>query len=284
MNLSSSLLVRLNRKHFKYEAPDEDPVAYARWEFQEGRRVWQRFFESRVDLKGKDVLDLGCGPGGKTCFLAAKGAHRVLGVDVSAEMVRQAERARELLPPPEDRVKLDFACVDAADLPFPDAYFDVITCSDAFEHFADPHAILAQAGRILKPGGLFALDFAQWGAYNGHHLGDFFATPWAHVFWSDQAIEDAVRQIAEAEKSKLMDPAARKNVDDLVERRLEHFRTGLNRLRLETFERYLKEETRFKMKWRRRTAAHPVIWPLIFVPGIRELAVARNVYLLERVP
>jgi ubiquinone/menaquinone biosynthesis C-methylase UbiE len=283
MGLPVSLLVRLNRGHFKYKPPKDDPVQYARWEFNEGKRVWERFFASRVDLAGKDILDLGCGPGGKTCYLATQKPRRVVGVDYSAELLGQAEAARDVLVPPENRLIVEFACVNASDLPFPEAYFDVVTCSDAFEHFNDPRKVISEAARVIKPGGLLTIDFAQWGSYNGHHLGDFFKTPWVHVFWSEQDVVEAVNILAQDEKYRLHDEASSVAIDNLVARRIGHFHTSLNRLRLSDFERSMSEEKSLKVRWRKRTAAHLVLWPFIYIPGIRELTVARNVYILEKV-
>jgi ubiquinone/menaquinone biosynthesis C-methylase UbiE len=283
MGLPASLLVRLNSRHFKFKPPDNDPVAYARWEFSEGKYVWERFFKSRVDLAGKDLLDIGCGPGGKTCYLATLSPRRVVGVDYSAELIRQAEAARDILAPPEDRLKLEFACVDASDLPFPEAYFDIVTCSDAFEHFSNPEKVISEAARVLKPGGLFVIDFAQWASYNGHHLGDFFKTPWAHVFWDENAVVQAVEELARNEKTRLMDHETHEAIDKLVARRIDHFRNSLNRLRLAEFERFLKLESHLQVRWQKKTSARPILWPLIFLQGIRELAVARNVYIMEKI-
>jgi len=44
-------LIHLNKGHFHFKAPPDDPVAYARWEFDEGKKVWERFFESRISLE-----------------------------------------------------------------------------------------------------------------------------------------------------------------------------------------------------------------------------------------
>jgi ubiquinone/menaquinone biosynthesis C-methylase UbiE len=272
----------MNRRYFRFTPPSDDPIAYARKQSDDGRRVWNRFFAGRVALEGKVVLDLGCGPGGKTCNYMTLGPKRVVGVDNSYDAIAQAERARDVLVPPEDRHKLEFACVDAGDLPFPDEYFDVITCSDSFEHFPNARKVLSEAARVLKEHGLMAVDFAQWGAYNGHHLGDIIATPWCHIFWSREAITGAVEKIVELERSRLKDEKSRDALDDLKKRRIEHFLTSLNGLSLGAFERYLKEEKRLGVLWSRKTSAWPVLWPLIFVPGARELAVARNVYVMRR--
>ncbi|MFH1675923.1 MAG: methyltransferase domain-containing protein [bacterium] len=275
-------LIRLNRNRFHYERPSKDPVAYARWEFSEASRLWNRFFSGRISVTEKEVFDLGCGPGGKTCYLVTLGPRRVFGVDYIATLIREAEMASVYLLPPEDSIKLEFAVVDAADLPFPDAYFDLITCSDAFEHFPDPGKVLSEAARVLKYGGKMAIDFAQWGSWNGHHLSDFFKTPWCHLMWSESQIIDAISELTGNEKAKIKDEKDKIILDDLVSRRIEQFKNGLNHISIAEFERLLARENRFKIVWRKRTSAHPILWPLIFIPGLRELFVARNVLILER--
>lgn len=282
MSLPANWLVRLNARHFKFSPPSDDPVAYSRWEFTEGRNVWDRFFASRISLNGKSVLDLGCGPGGKTCYYASLGTSKILGIDLSADMIQKAEEAMAILVRPENRFLLEFATVNAEDLPFPDEYFDVITCSDAMEHFPDPMKVLAESARILKSSGLMAIDFAHWGAYNGHHLGDFFSTPWCHLFWSGQEIEKAVRKLAEYEKTKMDENIRKVQLDEFVERQLDHFHNCLNHISISDFEAMLKKVKEFRIKWMKKTSGFPVLWPLIHIPVINEFAVARNVYILEK--
>ena len=282
MILPYQWLVRLNRGHYKFKRPSDDPIAYSRWEYDEGRKVWERFFAKRVGIEKQDVLDLGCGPGGKTCFLATLKPKRVVGGDFASDLIQKAEQAREILLPPEDRIRVEFVCIDATDLPFPDKYFDIITCSDAFEHFSKPEEVFKQAVRVLKPGGLLAIDFAQWGSYNGHHLGDFLKTPWSHVFWSETAVSKTVKILAKEERDKLTYSEEQRMLDDLLKRRLDQFHNGLNHLSLARFEHFIRNEKQIMVRWQKKTSAFPYLWPLIFIPGLRELAVARNVYILER--
>ncbi|MCX6645747.1 MAG: class I SAM-dependent methyltransferase [bacterium] len=276
-------LVHLNKGYFQFKSPPDDPVAYSRWEFEEGKKVWEKFFDSRVNLESKDVIDVGCGPGGKTCYLATRGPNRVAGVDFDPKLIRDAELAMSVLIPPEDRIRAEFVVADASDLPFPDEYFDIATCSDAFEHFPDPQNVMKEVARILKTGGLFCIDFAQFYSWNGHHLRDFFRTPWVHVFWSSDDILKAVREFSKEQRLEIQDLDLREKLDEMVGRRLEQWGNGLNRMSLGEFEKLLINERRLKIKYCKKTAKNPLMWPLIFVPGIRELAVARNVYILKRV-
>jgi len=282
MKLPYGWLISLNKDSFNYQVPKDDPVAYSRWEFEQGRLVWERFFKGRVDIEGKDVLDLGCGPGGKTNYLATLKPRRVVGVDFLPELLNEAELAKNVLAPPTDRIRLEFVLSNASDLPFPENYFDIVTCSDAMEHFTDPATVVREAARVLKPGGIFALDFAQWGSYNGHHLGDFFKTWWAQVLWSEEDLRKAVVELADLEKRNFVDSAARGKIDDLVKRRLDHFNNCLNHLSISAFEKIISSRSEFKTLWRKKTSAHPALWPFIFIPGIRELAVERNVYIFVK--
>ncbi|HDS30219.1 MAG TPA: class I SAM-dependent methyltransferase [Firmicutes bacterium] len=283
MGFPSGWLVALNHRKFRFVPPSDDPIAYARKQLEDGKRVWTRFFADKVPISGKLVLDLGCGPGGKTCGYVALNPERIIGVDISYDAIAQAEKARDILVHPENRHKLEFACVDAEDLPFPDEYFDVVTCSDSFEHFPNPQKVLSEARRVLKVNGLMAIDFAQWKSYNGHHLGDIITTPWSHVFWSKEAVIEAVGKLVEMEKSHLKDEKSLNLLEDFKVRRIEHFINALNGLSIASFEGFLKSDKRLKVHWSRKTSAYPVLFPLIFIPGLRELAVARNVYVIERI-
>lgn len=94
------------------------------------------------------LLDVGCGEG---FFLAAaqRAGWTVTGCDFLPEGV-----ARTTALIGTDRVSQ----ADACDLPFPDGSFDVVTLWDVLEHLANPDAAIAEARRVLRPGGLLAFS------------------------------------------------------------------------------------------------------------------------------
>jgi SAM-dependent methyltransferase len=99
------------------------------------------------------ALDLGTGLGDAALLVAREFPHaRVRGVDFSEEMVRRAQARIGL--DPEGRVA--FKVADAADLPFEDDSFDLVTQLNVPPFFSE-------IARVLRPGG-FALIAASWGA------------------------------------------------------------------------------------------------------------------------
>lgn len=97
---------------------------------------------------GRRLLDVGGGTG--TLAQAAQG----LGVDVwvadtSEDMLLQAYEKGL----PRDRLVL----ADAASLPFPNEYFDIVTCTDALHHFREPVAGLTGMAQVLRPEGELAI-------------------------------------------------------------------------------------------------------------------------------
>ena len=102
---------------------------------------------------GMRLLDLGCGPGTISVGLAEAVAPGELhGIDMEEtqiDMARAAARAG-------GHENASFRAGDATDLPFETASFDVVHCHALLNHAPDTQAVLAEARRVLKPGGLIS--------------------------------------------------------------------------------------------------------------------------------
>jgi SAM-dependent methyltransferase len=120
--------------------------------------VTGRFVEPLLDAarvrEGTRLLDLATGPGYAAARAAERGAS-VVGVDVAAAMV---VLAAGLHP------GLEFRQADAHELPFDDASFDAVVGNFLILHLGRPEQAMAEAVRVLRPGGALALttwDFAE---------------------------------------------------------------------------------------------------------------------------
>jgi arsenite methyltransferase len=110
---------------------------------------------------GERGLDVGCGPAFLACELAREvgPSGRVVGIDESPEML-EAARARIAREGLGDRVEVRQG--DASRLDFPDAAFDLVTAVQVYLYVADVEDALAEAARVLRPAGRFAVVDTDW--------------------------------------------------------------------------------------------------------------------------
>jgi 2-polyprenyl-6-hydroxyphenyl methylase/3-demethylubiquinone-9 3-methyltransferase len=97
------------------------------------------------------AVDLGCGGGLLAEPLARAGA-TVIGVDISAPSLREGRRHGGGLR------RLHYARGDALRAPLPDAVADLVLCADVLEHVPRWSEVVAEAARLLRPGGLFYVN------------------------------------------------------------------------------------------------------------------------------
>ncbi|WP_157223835.1 class I SAM-dependent methyltransferase [Caulobacter sp. AP07] len=165
---------------------------------------------------GKVVLDLGVGfqliHGGLTLPLAIRaGASRCFGIDIASPGMHSSEpnkvefwkAAKEMLSVDVqglDEGRVYFASTDilhfddffsriellqmsASNMWFRDDMFDLVISNAVFEHVQNPHAVLKEMYRILKPGGTAYIHWNPFTGFRmgGHDIGMPFHYPWAHL-------------------------------------------------------------------------------------------------------
>ena len=121
-------------------------------EYEASEKHWKLFF-SAEEVKGKTVLDAGCGTGIFSAIFARNGAGRVVGIDISR---RSLETARGL----KERFGLDnaeFRQQDMLHLPFADRTFDIAWAWGTVHHTTDPFRAISELIRVLRPGGSILL-------------------------------------------------------------------------------------------------------------------------------
>jgi SAM-dependent methyltransferase len=120
---------------------DAAPAAWGVW------RIAESEIGALGDVGGLDVLELGCGAAQWAVALAGAGA-RAVGLDQSRGQIRHARAARA-------RAGADVGLVvgSAEAVPFAAASFDLVFCDHGAMSFCDPERTVAEAARLLRPGG-----------------------------------------------------------------------------------------------------------------------------------
>lgn len=129
-----------------YEAHD-DPVALLRAEGRLKNPWVAGRLARRLGGRGGRVLDVGCGAGFLANALTLAG-HAVEGVDLSPGSLKIARGM-------DAAGRTAYRVADAYRLPYRDGAFDAVSALDFLEHVDRPEAVIAEASRVLKPGGLF---------------------------------------------------------------------------------------------------------------------------------
>ncbi len=106
------------------------------------------YIDNVAGLKGKTVLDVGCGGGILSESMAEKGA-KVTGIDLGEKALKVAQ-----LHSLDSGVTLDYQLIAVEQLAEQQpASFDVVTCLEMLEHVPDPASVVVACAKLVKPGG-----------------------------------------------------------------------------------------------------------------------------------
>jgi SAM-dependent methyltransferase len=167
---------------------DQTWTSYIQWQHDSSAALFAKY--PHFDFQGKDVLEIGCGTGGRTAYLAGHGAKRVVGIDINSQEIMTA---RDLCPAayPAIRDRCTFVVSDGERLS-DIGQFDIVVLVDCMEHVVSPPRMLKLAHSYTKPGGRFYFSSVGWYHYLGTHVD---VVPFANVFFSDETIINVTRWI-----------------------------------------------------------------------------------------
>jgi SAM-dependent methyltransferase len=201
-------------------------------------------------IRGKRVLDYGCGWGWQTALMVREGAREVVGLEIEPKGRERARRkAAEYGFSGRITIK---ERLDEAEY----GTFDLVISSSSFEHFADPEAELRAMRRAVAEHGSVIISFAEpWYSHSGSHMNFFCRVPWMNLWWSEET---------------LMRVRGRYRHDGA--RRFEEVGGGLNRMTLAKFTRIIRNSG-MDVRWMK---AYPTKGlPLVaHIPVLRELLVS----------
>jgi SAM-dependent methyltransferase len=146
------------------------PAMMARWA--------DRLVDLAAPSSGARVLDVGCGTGivARRAAVRVGSGGRVVGLDLNDGMLAVARAASATLSPP-----IEWRQGNAAELPFPEASFDVVLSQQMLQFASDPSAVLGEMRRVLAPEGRAAVlvcrpiahspDYVALAGLLGRHVG-----------------------------------------------------------------------------------------------------------------
>ena len=119
------------------------------------RNLYQDIIKALSSLQFSNVLDVGCGTGEVLSIIRKLYPTALLyGIDISEEMLKKAEEKKI------DNLNLYLG--DAEHLPFENARFDILICTDSFHHYPKPQKAVSEFYRVLQNDGYLLLaDFVK---------------------------------------------------------------------------------------------------------------------------
>jgi tocopherol O-methyltransferase len=119
--------------------------------------AWAGYTDQNSLTNPQNIIDVGCGIGGSSLYLAQKFDANVTGITLSPV---QANRATDRAKNAGLQEQVQFQVANALEMPFPDNQFDLVWSLESGEHMPDKTQFLAECYRVLRPGGKLIL--ATW--------------------------------------------------------------------------------------------------------------------------
>jgi len=251
-----------------FNMQEKGEKTYAMWQFEKGEDTIKFFREnySAEEMFGdKDVLDFGCGAGGKSLYYASLGARKVTGLDVVESYKAESETLAEKLGLSD---KFEFVLRDATKSGFADNSFDTIIMNDFMEHVSEPEKLLKEARRIIRPGGKIYINFPPYYHPFGAHLSDAVNMPWCHLFFSEKTLVDAYKDLVK----NLPDGENRINFRISKDDKGREYFSYINKMTIKRFKKILREQN-ISPVYYKETELRKIFKPLAKLPLAKEVFV-----------
>ena len=229
------------------------------------------------EIEGRQVLDVGCGLGGKTVAMAASGAAEVVGVDTDPEKIHWA---RTLAADAGVR-NASFTVQSVSLLGFPESHFDLVLLTDVIEHLDDTLAALLECARVLRPDGKALVGFPPYFSPWGAHLFTYIRVPWAHVVFPEREVLEVWRAYHENELARGETYCSEKRARCIMNAETVAELWDLNRMTIAEFLRLVRE-TPFRARLLRLKTPRGLGSFLTRSSFLREYVVTHLVAVLEK--
>ena len=157
-----------------------------------------------LNIKSTDtVLDMATGTG-EIAFNIEKACKKLIGIDISPEMIKIANEKRSKL----NKTNLTFQVEDAYNLPFPDSSFDKVVCCNALQAMKEPNRAIEEGKRVLKDDGEFisiTYCFADSGLIEQFKLFKWVVLYGIPIYWTNFTCKSLVDHFEDANFKTLED-------------------------------------------------------------------------------
>lgn len=117
----------------------------------QGAGEWHELKKMLPELEGKEVLDIGCGFGWHCKYAVEKGARKVVGIDISENMINKAKEINA-----DDKIQYEKCAIE--DYEYPENIFDVVISSLALHYIESFDEVCKKVNQTLKQGGYFVFS------------------------------------------------------------------------------------------------------------------------------
>ncbi len=244
-------------------------VEYFQWQYSSSAKLFSHYQD--FEPKDKTILEIGCGIGGRTAWLASTGATRVVGVDINSKEIDVARSLAQKFHPELTGCLEYYASNEHEILDI--GQFDYVLLVDSIEHVVSPPAILRLAYQYTRSGGRCYFNTIGWFHPVGSHMP---MIPWVNVFFSDETILNVMRWKVSrpqyvASRFDSNPPIERwRGIYDLRDRPGEH----LNKITIQEIKRLVRHTIFRKAEWKIIGFQAPKLAPLnIFskIPILQEM-------------